>query len=83
MNGNYLKKRIDSISGYSFHLGFVMFLLKKNLEHLRALVQTLRDNKLYIIIIKCEFLNTQLLFFRFKIGADGISADESKVEVIK
>lgn len=53
---------------------------EEHIEHLRVVLQALRDNKLYLNLKKCEFFTAQLLFLGFKIGADGISLDESKVE---
>lgn len=53
-----------------------------HLTHLRAILQTLSDNKLYLNLKKCNFLTNKLLFLGFIISDGGIAVDESKVQAI-
>ncbi|KAE8693084.1 UDP-Glycosyltransferase superfamily protein isoform 1 [Hibiscus syriacus] len=51
-------------------------------EHLRIVLQTLRENKLYAKLSKCEFWLSEVTFLGHIVSADGIRVDPSKVEVI-
>jgi hypothetical protein len=54
-----------------------------HMDHVRKILETLRDNKLYINLKKCSFMMNQLLFLGFVVSADGIRVDEEKVRVIR
>ncbi|KAH9778034.1 Endonuclease [Citrus sinensis] len=50
--------------------------------HLRIVLETLRENKLYGKFKKCEFWLDRVMFLGHIVTKDGISADPAKVEVI-
>jgi hypothetical protein len=49
-------------------------------EHLRLVLQKLRDYKLYAKLSKCEFWLKQVAFLGHVISKGGISVDQSKVQ---
>ncbi|TYK22952.1 reverse transcriptase [Cucumis melo var. makuwa] len=51
-------------------------------EHLRIVLQTLRDKQLYAKFSKCEFWLEQVVFLGHVVSAKGVSVDPQKVEVI-
>ena len=50
--------------------------------HLRVVLQTLREHKLYAKFIKCEFWLTEVKFLGHMVSALGVSMDPEKVEAI-
>ncbi|KAL0543604.1 hypothetical protein IC582_018704 [Cucumis melo] len=51
-------------------------------EHLRMVLQTLRDNKLYAKFSKCEFWLKQVSFLGHVVSKDGVSVDPAKIEAV-
>ncbi|KAL4032921.1 hypothetical protein IC575_006004 [Cucumis melo] len=51
-------------------------------EHLRIVLQTLRDNKLYAKFSKCEFWLKQVSFLGHVVSKAGVSVDPAKIEAI-
>ncbi|KAL0549645.1 hypothetical protein IC582_014132 [Cucumis melo] len=51
-------------------------------EHLRIVLQTLRDNKLYAKFSKCEFWLKQVSFLGHVVSKAGVSVDLSKIEAV-
>ena len=51
-------------------------------QHLRIVLETLRQQKLYAKFSKCEFWLDQVAFLGHIVSADGITMDPSKVEAI-
>jgi hypothetical protein len=51
-------------------------------EHLRLVLQKLRENQLYAKLSKCEFWLKEVLFLGHIISEGGISVDPSKVESV-
>nr|KYP54886.1 Retrovirus-related Pol polyprotein from transposon 17.6 [Cajanus cajan] len=51
-------------------------------EHLRIVLQTLKDRQLYAKLSKCEFWIKELSFLGHVISSGGITIDPSKVEAI-
>jgi hypothetical protein len=49
-------------------------------EHLRLVLQKLRENQLYVKLNKCEFWLKEVLFLSHIISEGGISVDPSKVK---
>ncbi|TYK28616.1 ty3-gypsy retrotransposon protein [Cucumis melo var. makuwa] len=49
-------------------------------EHLRMVLQTLRDNKLYAKFSKCEFWLKQVSFLGHVVSKAGVSVDPAKIE---
>ncbi|KAG5235399.1 Retrotransposon protein, Ty3-gypsy sub-class [Salix suchowensis] len=51
-------------------------------QHLRVVLQTLRENKLYAKLDKCEFWLKEVVFLGHMISAEGIFVDPRKVEAV-
>ncbi|KAL0553629.1 hypothetical protein IC582_007529 [Cucumis melo] len=51
-------------------------------EHLRMVLQTLRDNKLYAKFSKCEFWLKQVSFLGHVVSKAGVSMDPAKIEAV-
>ncbi|KAL0541274.1 hypothetical protein IC582_021316 [Cucumis melo] len=51
-------------------------------EHLRMVLQTLRDNKLYAKFSKCEFWLKQVSFLGHVVSKVGVSVDPAKIEAV-
>jgi len=51
-------------------------------QHLSVVLQTLRDNRLYAKLDKCEFLLKEVVFLGHVISAEGIFVDPRKVEAV-
>ena len=51
-------------------------------DHLRIVLQLLRDHQLYAKFSKCEFWLTEVRFFRHVVSASGVSMDLEKVEAV-
>ncbi|KAA0033196.1 ty3-gypsy retrotransposon protein [Cucumis melo var. makuwa] len=51
-------------------------------EHLRIVLQTLRDNKLYAKFSKCEFWLKQVSFMSHVVSKAGVSVDPAKIEAV-
>jgi hypothetical protein len=51
-------------------------------EHLRQVLQCLRDNQLYGSLSKCAFFRSEVKYLGHVISGDGISVDPSKIEAI-
>ncbi|KAJ4707018.1 RNA-directed DNA polymerase [Melia azedarach] len=56
---------------------------ESHLVHLRGVFKALRENKLFVNLKKCNFMQRNLVFLGFVVGADGITVDESKVKAIR
>jgi hypothetical protein len=57
--------------------------LELHRKHVRMVLDTLRDNKLYLNPEKCRFGVQELSFVGYKVTADGILPEESKIKKIK
>ena len=55
---------------------------KDHEDHLRVVLQTLRDHQLYAKFSKCEFWLTKVRFLGHVVSASGVSVDPEKVEAI-
>ncbi|KAL0544922.1 hypothetical protein IC582_020052 [Cucumis melo] len=51
-------------------------------EHLRMVLQTLRDNKFYAKFSKCEFWLKQVSFLGHVVSKAGVSVDPAKIEAV-
>ena len=49
-------------------------------DHLRVVLQVLRDDQLYTKFSKCEFGLTEVKFLGYVMSASGVSVDPEKVE---
>ncbi|XP_075088377.1 uncharacterized protein LOC142170378 [Nicotiana tabacum] len=52
-------------------------------EHLRIVLQTLQDHKLYAKFSKCEFWLRSVAFLGYVISGEGVKVDFQKIEVVK
>ena len=53
---------------------------EEHAEHLRIILQTLREHQLYAKFIKCQFLLDQVAFLGHVVSVEGISVDPKKIE---
>ena len=51
-------------------------------EHLRIVLQTLRERQLYAKLSKCQFWLYRVAFLGHVISAEGVSVDPHKIEVV-
>lgn len=51
-------------------------------EHLKVVLQTVKEKKLYAKLSKCEFWLKEVSFLGHVISNDGIVVDPSKVDVV-
>ena len=51
-------------------------------DHLRIVLQALRDHQLYAMFSKCEFWVTRVKLLRHVVSASGVSVDPEKVEAV-
>jgi hypothetical protein len=63
-------------------LFILAFFYLEHEQHLRVVLQTLRDHWLYVKLNKCEFLLNEVVFLRHVTSANGIFMDLKKVEAI-
>ncbi|XP_019096023.1 PREDICTED: uncharacterized protein LOC104779116 [Camelina sativa] len=92
LHGSCVFSKIDLKSGYhQIGMKEVYFedilVYSKNLEehvqHLEAVLTTLREEKLFANLKKCTFCTDNLVFLGFVVSADGIKVDEEKVKAIR
>lgn len=55
---------------------------EEHVEHLRAVLQTLRERKLFAKLYKCEFWLKEVSFLGHVISSNGIIVDQSKDDVV-
>ena len=55
---------------------------EEHAEHLRIILQNLREHQLYAKFIKCQFWLDRVAFLGHVVSAKGISADPQKIEAI-
>jgi len=55
---------------------------EEHAEHLRTVLNILREKQLYAKLSKCDFWMSEIQFLGHVISAQGISVDSSKVEVV-
>ena len=51
-------------------------------QHLRVVLQILKEKQLYVKLAKCEFWSDKLKFLGHVITQDGVVVDPSKVEAV-
>ena len=57
-------------------------ILDEHSEHLRIGLQTLREQKLYAKLSKCQFWLDRVVFLGHVISVEGVSVDPHKIEVV-
>ena len=55
---------------------------EEHLEHLRIVLQTLRERQLYAKLSKCQFWLDNVAFLGHVISAEGVSVDPQKIEAM-
>ena len=55
---------------------------EEHAEHLRIILQTLREHQLYAKFIKCQFWLDRVAFLGHVVSVEGISVDPQKIEAI-
>jgi hypothetical protein len=55
---------------------------EEHAEHLRVVLQVLKENKLYAKLSKCEFWLYEVSFLGHIISGNGIAVDPSKVDAV-
>ena len=55
---------------------------EEHVEHLRIVLQTLREHRLYAKLSKCQFWHDSVAFLGHIVSAEGVSVDPQKVEAI-
>ena len=56
--------------------------LEEHSEHLRIVLQTLRERQLYAKLCKCQFWLDRVVFLGHVISAEGVSVDPQKIEAV-
>ena len=56
---------------------------KEHEEHLRIVLEVLREKRLYAKFSKCEFWLDSVSFLGHVVSKDGVMVDPSKIEVVK
>ncbi|KAJ9507562.1 hypothetical protein QJQ45_019379 [Haematococcus lacustris] len=56
---------------------------EEHVQHLRQVLQLMRENRFYAKLAKWEFNKTQLAFLGHIVGSKGIAVDPAKVQVVK
>ena len=56
---------------------------KEHTRHLRVMLQTLQEHKLYAKFLKCEFWITSLKFLGHVVSQEGISVDPQMVKAVE
>ena len=57
--------------------------LEEHYQHLKLVLDRLRENKLFCKLSKCVFFQSNVPFLGFIVGRDGIQVDPAKVEAVK
>ena len=57
--------------------------LDEHVDHLHAVFDVLKENKLYVNLQKCSFVMESVVFLGFVVTSKGISVDEEKVRAIR
>ena len=55
---------------------------QKHKQHLKIVLQTLREKKLYAKLSKCDFWLKKVSFLGHIVSADGIRVDPTKIEAV-
>lgn len=55
----------------------------EHVDHIRQVLQVLRDAKLFGNMEKCTFCKDRVIFLGYVVSAHGVEVDESKIEAIK
>nr|GFB64010.1 putative reverse transcriptase domain-containing protein [Tanacetum cinerariifolium] len=90
-HGSLPRKSMQIISALQAHKFVIVFIddilvfsksKEEHEDHLRTVLQTLRQEKLYAKFSKCEFWLSNVAFLGHIVSAEGITMDPAKVEAI-
>ena len=56
---------------------------KKHIEHVKWMLNRFFENKLFIVLEKCEWFDTQINFLNFIISSENVRMQSKKVEIIR
>jgi hypothetical protein len=56
--------------------------LHKHQEHVRSVLNALKEAELQLDIDKCEFYKTEVVYLSYVIGTNGVRMDPGKVQAI-
>src|SRR5688572_6161624 len=56
---------------------------EEHVEHLRKVLEILKENKLYGKLSKCEFGKTKMEFLRHVVSGEGIKVDPKKTQTVR
>ena len=79
---NSLFKHLPFVAVYLDDILIFSKTAEEHLEHLRQVLQILKENKLYCKLKKCEFNQTELRFVGHIVGAKGIRPDPEKLSAV-
>jgi len=57
--------------------------LDEHIDHLRQVLDMLRNESLYVNLKKCDFCLEKIVFLGYDVSAKGIKIDETKVKAAK
>jgi len=57
--------------------------LDEHIDHLRQILDMLRNESLYVNLKKCDFCLEKIVFLGYDVSAKGIKIDETKVKAAK
>ena len=57
--------------------------LEEHEQHLRVVLEKLRQNQLYAKLSKCEFWLKEVAFLGHILTAEGVAVDPTKIEAVK
>ncbi|KAL5540065.1 hypothetical protein UlMin_045795 [Ulmus minor] len=78
-----LKIKEDDVPKSAFRTRYGHYeFLKEHEQHLRVVLQTLKQHQLYAKFSKCEFWLSSVQFLGHVVSKDGISVDASKIEAV-
>nr|GEX77372.1 hypothetical protein [Tanacetum cinerariifolium] len=82
MNGKQLLRREKRVVVYFDDILIYSPSFQEYKQHLEEVLETLRQEKLYVNFKKCSFVTSKVLFLGFVISDEGIKVDDSKVRAI-
>lgn len=56
---------------------------EEHLQHLRLVLQLLRENRFFLKLSKCSFMQQWTLFLGFYVGPEGIKPDPAKIAAVR
>ena len=79
---NHLFKQLPFVAVYLDDILIFSKTAEEHLEHLRQVLQILKDNRFFCKLKKCEFNQTELRFVGHIVGAKGIRPDPDKLSAV-